>query len=115
MIEKLQKQKIHHYIWGDNCDGWVFIDTDALSVKQEAMPPDTKEKRHYHRLSQQFFYILKGKATFYIEEEKIELCETEGLTILPHQKHFISNETDHSIEFLVVSHPSTNNDRINLE
>jgi len=115
MIEKLQKEGVAHYIWGDNCDGWVFVDTEALSVKQEAMPPYTKEKRHSHSLSQQFFYMLKGKATFYIEEDKIELSESESIVILRNQKHFISNQTHSSIEFLVVSQPSTNNDRINWE
>lgn len=112
---KLRKEDVMHYLWGDNCDGWVFVDTDELSVKQEAMPAHTKEKRHYHSLSQQFFYILKGCGTFYVETEKIEVNETEGITIHPNQRHFISNETASQIEFLVVSQPSTNNDRINLE
>jgi hypothetical protein len=34
---------LEHYQWGDDCHGWTFVDTDALSVKQELMPPDTAE------------------------------------------------------------------------
>lgn len=34
---------LEHYTWGDDCHGWTFVDTEALSVKQELMPPDTAE------------------------------------------------------------------------
>ncbi|SHG22396.1 cupin domain-containing protein [Dysgonomonas macrotermitis] len=115
MAKKLLKEEVKHYIWGDNCDGWIFVDTNELSIKQEAMPPSTKEKKHYHTTAQQFFYILKGRATFYIESEKIEINKHEGITITPDKEHYIANETTTPIEFIVVSQPSTNSDRINIE
>lgn len=106
------KENSEHYFWGNNCDSWILMDTKNLSIKSEKMPPNTHEEMHFHQNAQQFFYILKGKASFYIDEKKIEILEQNGISIQPLQKHFIANETSDDLEFLVISNPSTNNDRI---
>jgi len=103
-----------HYKWGDDCYGWNYIDTDALSVKQELMPPDTSEQLHYHEKSTQVFFILKGKAVFTIDGVETELKPEQGIEIKPGQKHFISNKERSDLEFILYSSPSTKNDRINL-
>ena len=106
---------LSHYKWGDDCYGWNFIDTDALSVKQELMPPDTAEQLHYHEKSSQVFFILKGKATFTIDGVESVLKPEQGIEIKPGQKHFISNKENSDLEFILYSTPSTKNDRINIE
>jgi mannose-6-phosphate isomerase-like protein (cupin superfamily) len=116
MIERIiDKQTAEHYTWGNNCDSWVLANTEGLSMKQESMPPDTKEQLHFHNHAQQFFFILKGSATFYVEVERIIVPEQKGLLINPKTKHFIANETLEQLEFLVISQPSTNKDRITIE
>lgn len=104
-----------HYLWGSNCDNWVLADTDSLSLKQESMPSGTREKLHIHDSAQQFFYILNGTATFNVGNETVVVETKQGLLVKPGTKHFISNDTDHHLDFLVVSQPGTNNDRVNLE
>jgi len=101
-----------HYTWGDDCHGWTFVDTDALSVKQELMPPDTAEKLHYHEKATQLFFVLKGRALFTIDGEETELREQQGIQINPQQKHFIANKQNSDLEFILYSYPSTKNDRI---
>ena len=105
---------LSHYRWGDDCYGWNFIDTGALSVKQELMPPDTAEQLHYHERSSQVFFILKGRATFYVDGVISVLKPEQGIEIKPGQKHFISNKENSDLEFILYSTPSTKNDRINL-
>jgi len=39
----------------------------------------------------------------------------ESISIEPGAKHFISNETDEEIEFLVISNPPTDHDRIEIK
>ena len=72
----IDKQKAGHYQWGYNCESWVLGDTDGLSVKQENMPGGAKENLHFHKNAQQFFFILKGASTFYIDADlaKSGLC-----------------------------------------
>ena len=104
---------LHHYKWGNDCDGWVLADTDALSVKQELMPCQTAENLHYHKNAQQFFFILKGNATFEVEEQVFSVRENEGFHIPAGKKHRIINSTNADLEFILSSQPSTNNDRFN--
>jgi len=108
----LNKQTaLRHYKWGDNCDGWVYVDEPGLSVKQELMPPGTAEALHYHQQSQQFFFILQGTATFEVEGEKIAIKTQEGFYIAAGKKHRISNNANEGLEFILSSQPSTHGDR----
>jgi mannose-6-phosphate isomerase-like protein (cupin superfamily) len=106
---------LSHYKWGDDCYGWNYIETDALSVKQELMPPETSEQMHYHERSTQVFFIVKGRATFSIDGVISELKPEQGIEIKPGQKHFISNKETSDLEFILYSSPSTKNDRINIK
>ena len=106
------KENTEHYFWGNNCESWILTDSENLSIKSEKMPANTCEKMHFHKNAQQFFYVLKGKATFFIDEVQFEVGVQNGISIQPLQKHFIANETSEDLEFLVISNPSTNNDRI---
>ncbi|RYE14699.1 MAG: cupin domain-containing protein [Sphingobacteriales bacterium] len=105
---------LSHYTWGDDCHGWTFVDTDALSIKQELMPPDTAEQLHYHEKARQVFFILKGRATFTIDGVEHLLREQQGIEIHQLQKHFITNKWDTDLEFILYSYPSTKHDRINI-
>ena len=104
-----------HYKWGGDCDGWALVDTTALSVKQERMPAGASEQKHYHRTTQQFFFILSGRAQFEIEDVSMELNTGEGLHIEPGKKHRIFNPYTEDLEFILCSQPAAANDRINCD
>jgi len=114
MNKTISKDNAACYTWGDNCSSWVLSDSLNLSVKQELMPACTREQLHYHQQATQFFFVINCVATFYIEDQKIEVKEQEGITIERNQKHFVVNNGTDPIEFLVISQPSTQYDRINL-
>ena len=110
----INKEKaLQHYTWGDNCDGWVLVDTEQLSVKQERMPQQTFETLHYHKKAQQFFFILSGTARFEVEQQVFIVQSGEGFHITAGKKHRIVNDTEAALEFILSSQPSTNNDRFN--
>lgn len=114
-MKKVSKQEpLQYYQWGEGCEGWNLVDETSLSVKQERMPAGSAEEWHYHQYAQQFFFILKGQATFEIENETVIIKEQEGIQIKPGQKHRIINHTAFETEFILSSQPSTANDRINL-
>ncbi len=106
---------LSHYKWGNNCDGWNFVVGDDAAIKQELMPAQTAEKLHYHTYATQFFFILKGEATFLIEGETSVVNAQEGIQIKPGQKHKIVNATTQDLEFVLFSYPSTQNDRTDCE
>lgn len=104
-------QPINHYKWGNGCDGWVLVDTENLSVKQERMPAGTAEALHYHKQSQQFFFILNGTATFEVQGESFTVQAGHEFYIEAGKHHRILNNTADDLEFVLSSQPSTNNDR----
>ncbi|MBV8328162.1 cupin domain-containing protein [Chryseobacterium sp.] len=108
------KNNSEHYTWGNFCDSWILKDSRGLSVKQEKMPAGSSEKAHFHQVSEQFFYVLKGEAVLYIDEEKFVMQQGESISVRSGAKHFISNESENEVEFLVISSPSTYNDRIEI-
>ncbi|PWT76468.1 MAG: cupin domain-containing protein [Bacteroidetes bacterium] len=105
---------LKYYKWGEHCEGWNLVENHNLSVKLETMPAGAEEILHYHQQSQQFFFILKGKAAFEIDSKVVFVQEGQGIHIQPGQKHRIVNRSDETLEFILCSQPSTINDRINI-
>jgi mannose-6-phosphate isomerase-like protein (cupin superfamily) len=110
-----KQNPLSHYKWGGNCDGWNLMSKANVSIKQELMPTMTSEKLHFHHYAEQFFFILKGQATFFIENENLVVDENCGLYINAGQKHKIINKGIDELEFILFSFPSTQNDRIDCE
>ena len=110
----IDKTIAEHYTWGQNCDGWRFVRTDAISVIRELMPPHTCEICHKHIKSRQFFFVLSGEAIIEIEGESQVLHPEQGLEISPGAVHQIFNNSNTDLNFLVISCPPSYNDRINV-
>ncbi len=104
-----------HYTWGNNCDGWHLVKSDSLSVIKETMPSMTKEKLHYHKKAQQFFYVLSGVATFEIDGLTYNVEQNRGISIKPGVRHRISNGSYSDLEFIVVSEPQSHGDRVDID
>lgn len=109
---KISKQNAEHYLWGEQCDGWFLVKNGQLSVIHERMPAGTSEARHYHQTARQFFFMLSGTASFELNGEEIVLHSQEGIEVPPNLPHHIRNHSNEAIEFLVISQPSTQGDRI---
>jgi mannose-6-phosphate isomerase-like protein (cupin superfamily) len=111
----IDKTTAAHYTWGNHCDSWVLLDRENLSIKQESMPPGTRELLHFHHNAAQYFFIIKGMADFYLDDKKCQLSEQQGIFVSPGAKHYIENNSPEILEFLVITQPSGNNDRQNIE
>ncbi|KKO53106.1 cupin domain-containing protein [Paenibacillus sp. DMB20] len=112
---KISKHSAEHYIWGENCDGWHLVKNQDLSIIHERMPANTSEVKHYHQQSRQFFFVLSGIATLEIDGKEIVLNPQEGIEVSPLVPHQMFNKSDHEIEFLVISQPTSKGDRILVE
>jgi len=108
----ISKANAEHYLWGQQCDGWHLVKSEALSVIHERMPPGTSEVRHYHEHSRQFFFVLEGTAELEVAGQSQRLNAQEGIEIPPGVPHQIKNTSDQDVEFLVVSQPPSHGDRV---
>lgn len=102
-----------HYKWGENSDGWHLLKSDGLSVIEENMPPNEKEERHYHNVSQQFFYILSGVAELEMSGSVFQLHAGNGIHVPAKEPHQLMNNGTENLHFLVISQPISHEDRVN--
>jgi mannose-6-phosphate isomerase-like protein (cupin superfamily) len=107
----ISKETAKHYVWGSQCDGWHLVHRDDLSIIHERMPPGTSEVRHFHHYAHQFFFVLRGTATLEIDGKREILQAQQGLEVPRNCLHQMLNESDHELEFLVISHPPSHGDR----
>ena len=103
-----------HYIWGEGCDGWHLVKSEALSVIQERVPAGASESRHYHKVSEQFFYILSGVATMALGDQVLTVRENEGVHIPAGEIHMLSNCGPADLIFTVTSTPPSHGDRVEV-
>ncbi|HLT41348.1 MAG TPA: cupin domain-containing protein [Sphingobacteriaceae bacterium] len=110
----VNKSNSKSYSWGDQCKAWEFLLSEHVIIKEERMPPQTEEQLHFHHKTDQFFYVLEGKATFSIDQQKVSVTKGEGIQIKREIVHKIANTSAKDLCFLVVSFPGNPEDRTNL-
>lgn len=111
-MKVLSTQTAEHYTWGQRCDGWHLLRSDACSVIRERMPPQTSEVAHFHTRSRQFSYVLAGTLTIIVTGEHQVLNHEQGLEIPPKATHRVLNDTDSDVHFIVISAPPSHGDRV---
>jgi len=108
----ISKDNAEHYAWGQDCDGWHLVKGAELSVIHERMPSGTSEVRHFHTRARQFFFVLSGTATLEFAGRREVLEAHEGIEVLPGVPHQMFNESGREVEFIVVSQPPGQGDRV---
>ena len=113
-MEVVSKNNADHYIWGNICDGWHLAKSKGLSVIQESVPSGCSEIKHLHQQSEQFFFVLSGKATLEADENIYVLEKHEGLHIPANIAHQLKNNDKSDLVFLVISTPPSHGDRVEV-
>lgn len=108
----ISKQTAEHYTWAGDCDGWHLLKSPTLSVIHERMPPGRAEVRHHHTRAQQLFFVLSGNLTMRFDDHTANIGAGQAIEIKPGVRHQAANESGESVEFLVISEPTTRGDRI---
>jgi mannose-6-phosphate isomerase-like protein (cupin superfamily) len=109
---KFSKNTAQHYFWGNNCEAWSLINNENISIKVEKMPPGTCEVEHYHKHATQYFFVLDGILEMHVNNDKIKLNKYEGIIIKPMYKHQVINNSNSQTQFLVISSPTADEDRV---
>jgi uncharacterized cupin superfamily protein len=110
--EPISTASAPHYVWGDGCDGWHLVRSEALSVIEERMPAHTAERRHRHERARQFFYVLAGELMLELGGQEHQLTANYGLAVPPGVAHQAFNRSAQDVRFLVISQPASHGDRI---
>jgi len=108
----IDRRTASHYTWGSGCEGWHLVQTSALSIIEERMPPGTSEVRHYHEKANQFFYLLRGYLSIEVSGNELVLSPGQDIQITAGEPHQVHNQGSVDAEFLVVSNPPSHGDRV---
>ncbi len=100
------------YQWGQASSGWHLLKSEQLSIIEELVPPGDCESRHFHRKSQQFFYVLEGVATIEIDGSTVDVHAGYGLHVPALSVHQLFNHSTMDLRFIVVSNPESHTDKV---
>ncbi|XDZ66552.1 cupin domain-containing protein [Alphaproteobacteria bacterium LSUCC0684] len=106
------RQTVTPYSWGQDGRGWRLCDEAKLQVIEEELPPGTAENLHYHAKARQVYYILSGSLRVELDGETCQLAAGEMVEIPPGTRHLIANDGTKTASLLVISSPSTYEDRL---
>ena len=76
------------------------------SLVHVVIPPGKSSQAHYHKVSEETYYILKGVGLMSVDAKTFRLHPGQACLINPLETHQISNEGEDDLEFLTVSAPA---------
>ena len=96
-LNKATKTKSGYQYW--------FADkkfTEENTLKMSIVEPGKSTHAPHHHPEEEFFYILEGKASFYLDGKTVEVGPNTSLYCPPNSEHGISNAGDRDLKYLVI-------------
>lgn len=96
-LNKATKTKSGYQYW--------FADkkfTEENTLKMSIVEPGKSTHAPHHHPEEEFFYILEGKASFYLDGKTVEVGPNTSLYCPPNLEHGISNAGDIDLKYLVI-------------
>jgi mannose-6-phosphate isomerase-like protein (cupin superfamily) len=72
------------------------------------IPPGKSSAKHWHKISEETYYITKGKGEMVVAGKRFDVKAGSAVFIKPPEKHMVRNTSSVDLEFVVVSAPPWN-------
>lgn len=110
-MEIIQKSQLTPITAPDNAIALEWIShrnsrAQTHSLAEITVPPGVTVKTHYHKLTEEVYFITQGKGIMYLEGERHEVVPGDAIVILPGERHGIENATGEPLEMIVTCVPS---------
>ncbi len=76
--------------------------TEENTLKMSIVQPGKSTHAPHRHPEEEFFYILEGKASFYLNGKTVEVSPNTSLYCPPNSEHGISNAGDQDLKYLVI-------------
>ena len=94
----------------------VNSDVKNQSLAEVVILPDASILEHYHKETEELYYILEGVGKMYIENDTWDVGVGDTVIILPGQRHQFTNIGKTDLRFLAMCSPAyRDEDRITVE
>ncbi len=110
-MEIVNRSRVRPFITKDTSEireilapGNSSIKHQSLAEAKVAVGKITEE--HHHILTEEIYYILRGRGKVWVENEPRDVKAGDGIAILPGRKHKIENTGDQDLVFLCCCSPA---------
>ena len=76
------------------------------SLAEAIIPAHSRTQRHYHKNSEEIYFVLKGKAEMSLNDETFIIEEGDSIVIPPRQAHNLWNPYDEDLIILCCCAPA---------
>lgn len=74
---------------------------DGHMLQTVTIPPQTKQREHYHHIQTEVFYILKGECEIYMNGTMYLAKSGDAFICSPNDRHYLWNKTDNDFGLVV--------------
>jgi mannose-6-phosphate isomerase-like protein (cupin superfamily) len=79
--------------------------TDAQSLAEATLEPDQATQRHYHRVSEEIYFVVKGSGDMEIDGEHKRIAVGDAVLIRPGAWHTLHNNGTSELRILCCCSP----------
>jgi mannose-6-phosphate isomerase-like protein (cupin superfamily) len=74
--------------------------TQAQSLAEATLEPDEATQRHYHRASEEIYFVVKGSGTLEVDGERTRVRPGDAVLIPPGAWHTLENDGTSELRIL---------------
>ena len=109
-MELISRNNVKPFITKDNSEIREILAPGNSSLNNQSLAearvsPGKSTKMHYHIMTEEIYYILRGRALIEVGNEINKAGEGDGIVILPGQRHKIWNTGTEDLVFLCCCSP----------
>jgi quercetin dioxygenase-like cupin family protein len=90
------------------------LPTGGHMLQTVTIPPQTKQRSHYHNIQTEVFFILEGKCSIFINENEFTAVPGDSFVCEPGDRHYLWNKTDKDFKLVVfkINRPEDDEDTV---
>lgn len=102
------------YRFGDHGPKYI-CETSDYKIGLVRFGSGQNHKRHVHRIMDEVFYVISGKADFYVNGEKYTAVPGTVIHIEPNEIHYIENPYEEPVKMVLAATKTVMPDKITLD
>jgi mannose-6-phosphate isomerase-like protein (cupin superfamily) len=80
--------------------------SEKQSLAHVSIPSAKSVPPHYHKVSEETYFFLKGEGRMVVDDEERAVSEGDAVLIKPRQIHHLYNDGTETLEFVAISGPA---------
>ena len=101
---------IESFVTKDGSEIRELHHTDAQSLAEATLEPDQATERHYHRLTEEIYFVVKGSGRLEVDGETQSVRPGDAVLIPPGAWHTLENNGTSELLILCMCSPPYSHD-----